>query len=430
MVVEDPPGRGPQVRAFSKAPDDRAVQGGYSRRGCYELGSHRADEIRTELTKFGPSSARDQVCQDVGVAIEMRDSKAPVQGTPFRGGDEVLVGFNDDGVREDTQPAFQLTSHQLVASDDTRGPLLRCATGAVRTVEPVHDVSPPKVDGAEMLKQPAQSPVDMKLHPAAERLTNGGAGAQDLVPRDDDQAKDGDKEHADPLAPAFEAIHLRDHGLESERKGREVRHEHELELDVSISAGAEEQMGNERLIWVVSEAALNLCPVDNLEWRHAPNCHALNCTQLSERVEAHDRRARARQKVTPKTAPVTASAKDDAQDGAQDGAMHEQGRRLSIKSKLRRMVRTRGLGMYGAQLQSNVTVQSESLEDCQLRMMLIRRYDQANLFVSTHRAASRAPGWERRKRLPVSPGRRKRSAVLAGDAAGASTEDRLYKAAL
>jgi hypothetical protein len=31
--------------------------------------------------------------------------------------------------------------------------------------------------------------------------------------------------------------------------------------------------------------------------------------------------------------------------------------------------------MYGAQLQSNVTVQSESLEDCQLRMMLIRRYD-------------------------------------------------------
>jgi len=65
----------------------------------------------------------------------------------------------------------------------------------------------------------------------------------------------------------------------------------------------------------------------------------LNCTQLSERVEAHDRRARARQKGTPKTAPVTASAKDGAQDGAQDGAMHEQGRRLSIKSKLRRMVR-------------------------------------------------------------------------------------------
>jgi len=58
------------------------------------------------------------------------------------------------------------------------------------------------------------------------------------------------------------------------------------------------------------------------------------------------------------------------------------------------------------------------------------RYDQANLFVSTHRAAPRAPGWERRKRLPVSPGRRKRSAVLAGDAAGAGTEDRHYKAAL
>jgi len=65
----------------------------------------------------------------------------------------------------------------------------------------------------------------------------------------------------------------------------------------------------------------------------------LNCTQLSERVEAHDRQARARQKGTPKTAPGTASAKDGAQDGAQDGAMHEQGRRLSIKSKLRRMVR-------------------------------------------------------------------------------------------
>jgi hypothetical protein len=50
-------------------------------------------------------------------------------------------------------------------------------------------------------------------------------------------------------------------------------------------------------------------------------------------------------------------------------------------------VRTRGLGMYGAQLQSNVTVQSESLEDFQLRMMLIRRYDQANVFLSTSRAA-------------------------------------------
>jgi hypothetical protein len=52
-----------------------------------------------------------------------------------------------------------------------------------------------------------------------------------------------------------------------------VRHEHELELDVSISAGAEEQMGNERLIWVVSEAALNLCPVDNLEWRVVERGH-------------------------------------------------------------------------------------------------------------------------------------------------------------
>ena len=52
-----------------------------------------------------------------------------------------------------------------------------------------------------------------------------------------------------------------------------MRHEHELELDVGISAGAEEQMGNERLIGVVSEAALHLCPVDNLERRVVERGH-------------------------------------------------------------------------------------------------------------------------------------------------------------
>ena len=50
----------------------------------------------------------------------------------------------------------------------------------------------------------------MELHPAAERLTNGGTGTQDLVPRDNDQAKDGDEEHADPLAPGAEAALLWD----------------------------------------------------------------------------------------------------------------------------------------------------------------------------------------------------------------------------
>jgi hypothetical protein len=72
---------------------------------------------------------------------------------------------------------------------------------------------------------------------------------------------------------ALEAIHLRDHRLESKGKGREVRYEHELELDVSISAGAEEEMGNERLIGVVSEAALDLCPVDDLERRVVERGH-------------------------------------------------------------------------------------------------------------------------------------------------------------
>jgi hypothetical protein len=83
------------MRSFPKAQDDRAVQGGYSRWDGHELRPHT--QHRTELTKFGPASARDQVCQDVGVAVKMRDSKAPIQGAPFGGGDEVLIGFNDDG---------------------------------------------------------------------------------------------------------------------------------------------------------------------------------------------------------------------------------------------------------------------------------------------------------------------------------------------
>jgi hypothetical protein len=83
------------MRSFPKAQDDRAVQGGYSRWDGHELRPHT--QHRTELTKFGPTSARDQVCQNVGVAVKMRDSKAPIQGAPFWGGGEVLIGFNDDG---------------------------------------------------------------------------------------------------------------------------------------------------------------------------------------------------------------------------------------------------------------------------------------------------------------------------------------------
>ena len=72
-------------------------------------------------------------------------------------------------------PPNELTAHEAVAADDARRSILRSSARSVGPVEPVHDVSPPKVDRAKVLEKAAQGSVDVKLHPVCEGFANGGA---------------------------------------------------------------------------------------------------------------------------------------------------------------------------------------------------------------------------------------------------------------
>ena len=47
--------------------------------------------------KLGPTGTRDQVRQNVGIAIEVCDAQAPIERAPLRRADEVLVSFHNDG---------------------------------------------------------------------------------------------------------------------------------------------------------------------------------------------------------------------------------------------------------------------------------------------------------------------------------------------
>jgi hypothetical protein len=53
--------------------------------------------------------------------------------------------------------------------------------------------------------------------------------------------------------------------LKAERERRQVRNEHELQLDVSVDPSTEEEMGNQCLVRVVLQAAPHLVPANDLQ---------------------------------------------------------------------------------------------------------------------------------------------------------------------
>ncbi len=55
----------------------------------------------------------------------------------------------------------------------------------MRPVQSVHNVSAAKIHGAKMLEKTAQCSIDMELLAIAQRLADGGVGAQDFVSSDD-----------------------------------------------------------------------------------------------------------------------------------------------------------------------------------------------------------------------------------------------------
>ena len=81
--IEDAAGRSRQVGSLTQAADDHAVKVQNSVRDCQELRPHA--EHRAELVELGPAGARNQVRQNVGVAVEMGDAKAPVERPARRG---------------------------------------------------------------------------------------------------------------------------------------------------------------------------------------------------------------------------------------------------------------------------------------------------------------------------------------------------------
>jgi len=83
------------MRPLAQTADDNAIEIADTGRDIQELGSH--SEHRTKLTKLSPTGTRDQVRQNVGVAIKVCDAKAPIERAPLRRADEVLVSFHNDG---------------------------------------------------------------------------------------------------------------------------------------------------------------------------------------------------------------------------------------------------------------------------------------------------------------------------------------------
>jgi hypothetical protein len=65
------------MRPLAQAADDNAIEIADTSRDIQELRSH--SEHRTKLAKLGPTGTRDQVRQNVGIAIEVCDAKAPIE---------------------------------------------------------------------------------------------------------------------------------------------------------------------------------------------------------------------------------------------------------------------------------------------------------------------------------------------------------------
>ena len=81
MGIEDAPGRGSQMGSFTQIADDHAIEFQDSRRDLQKLRPN--PEHRAELAEFSPTGARDQVGQDISVAVEVSDAKAPIERTPL-----------------------------------------------------------------------------------------------------------------------------------------------------------------------------------------------------------------------------------------------------------------------------------------------------------------------------------------------------------
>jgi hypothetical protein len=79
--IEDASSSGCQVGSLTQAADDHAIEFQNSRRDLQKLRSN--PEHHAELAELGPAGARDQVGQDIGVAVEVGDAKAPVERTPL-----------------------------------------------------------------------------------------------------------------------------------------------------------------------------------------------------------------------------------------------------------------------------------------------------------------------------------------------------------
>jgi len=79
--IEDASSRGGQVGSFTQVADDHAIKFQNSRRDLQKLRSN--PEHRAELAELGPAGPRDQVGQDISVAVEVGDAKAPVERTPL-----------------------------------------------------------------------------------------------------------------------------------------------------------------------------------------------------------------------------------------------------------------------------------------------------------------------------------------------------------
>ena len=70
----------------------------------------------------------------------------------------------------------------------------------MRAVEAEHDVARLEVDGPQMLEQPTEGAVDVEVHAPFQDVGDGGAGAENLVARYDDEPEI--RYHIDPEPPA------------------------------------------------------------------------------------------------------------------------------------------------------------------------------------------------------------------------------------
>jgi hypothetical protein len=93
--IENAAGRGGQVGPLAQAADDHTIEVQDPRGNIQKLRSD--SKHRAELAELGPTSARDQVGQDIGVTVEVGNAEAPIERAPLGQGGKMLVGLDDHG---------------------------------------------------------------------------------------------------------------------------------------------------------------------------------------------------------------------------------------------------------------------------------------------------------------------------------------------